>query len=214
MDYKFISLGSVCEVAHCLKECSLRKEGYPFDYITTIDSDKFIQLLEDKFKNLLDDTYLIPCNNDPYPIYNNYYNIEFLHEGVFNKTEKSVYDLNYKNLQDKYKRRIERFLNLNDYTGKVYFIRHSYKYSISDPHRIYKNNDNIIITDDYAIKLYDVLKNIFTKLNFGLIIMNDHDENILIEEKKIHENLIMCKTNINLELDVKSKLYKNYLETL
>ena len=75
MDYKFISLGSVCEVAHCLKECSLRKEGYPFDYITTIDSDKFIQLLEDKFKNLLDDTYLIPCNNDPYPIYNNYYNL-------------------------------------------------------------------------------------------------------------------------------------------
>jgi hypothetical protein len=48
----------------------------------------------------------------------------------------------------------------------LYFLRHAYKYSVTDPHRIFKCEENLEITDDYAIKLYDKLKSYFNKLNF------------------------------------------------
>ena len=206
MEIKYISLGSTCESAHCLKKY-LRNEAYPFDWITTIDSEKFIKIIEDDFKFFLDVNCLLVVNKDPFILINNQYNIEFLHEGMFNK---EFFFVNMKKLQEKYNRRIERFRNLKNFTGKVIFFRHSYKYSVSDPWRIFKCNDNLEISDSYSINLYNSLKKYFDKLNFTLIIINNHNENNIVEEKIIHENLIKIKCNTDLELEVKSELYKKY----
>ena len=126
---------------------------------------------------------------------------------MFNK---EFFFVNMKKLQEKYNRRIERFRNLKNFTGKVIFFRHSYKYSVSDPWRIFKCNDNLEISDSYSINLYNSLKKYFDKLNFTLIIINNHNENNIVEEKIIHENLIKIKCNTDLELEVKSELYKKY----
>lgn len=210
MEPKYISLGSTCEVAHSLKSCGIRKEGYPFDYITTIDCHKFITILDTNFEHFIDDRHLVPAKVDPFPLYNTYYNIEILHEGVFN-TE--GYDRNMTLFKEKYMRRIERFRLLNEYGGKVVFLRHAYKYSVTDPHRIYQCADNIRIDDAYATELYASLKRFFDKLDFTLIILNNH-EGSFIEERRIHDKLIFCLNDPSKELVAKGNAYKEYLDTL
>jgi hypothetical protein len=191
-----------------LKYNELRKSAYPFDWITTIDSSKFLKLIEEDFKYFLDDNYLISTNKDPYPLLNTYYNIEFLHEGVFNN---ELFNDNIQKLKNKYTKKIERFRNLSEYTGNVVFLRHAYKYSVTDPHRIFKCEENLEITDDYAIKLYDKLKSYFNKLNFKLICVNNHDKNEIYEDKKINNNLIIINSNVGLDLNIKADLLKKYL---
>lgn len=95
MDTIYVSLGSTCEISHILKYSQLRKQAFPFDWITTIDSDKFIQLIQDDFKFFLDPKYLVSTNIDPFPLINTYYNIEFLHDGIFNNElfeQKKIYN--------------------------------------------------------------------------------------------------------------------------
>jgi hypothetical protein len=211
MDTKYISLGSVCEVAHILRKGGLRLEGYPFDYITTIDSEGFLEILKDDFKYFMDDTCLLPANKDPYQIFNSYYKLEFLHEGVFNE---ELYETSIQTLKARYQRRIERFRNLKTYTGPVIFVRHAYKFSLDDPHRVYKCGDNINITEDYANRLYEILKIYFNELNFKLLILNNHTEDTIIEEKRIHDRLIIAKSNIALDIETKSDLYKQFFSQL
>jgi hypothetical protein len=204
----FVSLGSTCEISHILKNNQLRKQAFPFDWITTIDSEKFIKLIQEDFKYFLDRKYLISTGKDPFPLLNTYYNIEFLHDGVFNN---ELFDINMQKFQEKYMRRINRF---RDLSGKVVFLRHSYKYSMTDPHRVYKCEDNLNISDDFAIKLYNVIANYFNKLDFTLICVNNHDKNELSEYKKINDNLILIDSNTALDLDIKSDLYKKYLKDI
>jgi uridine kinase len=71
-------------------------------------------------KYFLDDNYLISTNKDPYPLLNTYYNIEFLHEGVFNN---ELFNDNIQKLKNKYTKKIERFRNLSEYTGNVVFFK-------------------------------------------------------------------------------------------
>jgi hypothetical protein len=47
-----------------------------------------------------------------------------------------------------------------------------------------KCEENLEITDDYAIKLYDKLKSYFNKLNFKLICVNNQIKNEIYEDKK------------------------------
>jgi len=217
METKFVSLGSYCEVAHNLSRSGLRLEGYPFDYITTIDSEGLLKMLEEDFEFFLDDKYLTTSPRDPdHPLYNNYYKMEFLHEGDFNIENKEVYDTNLKIFKERYTRKIDRFRNLK-YKEKVIFIRHARYY---EPRREYHDKENEYISDDYAIRLYNTLSSYFKELNFKLIIINKYDDNCdltdktISEEKRINDNLIIAKSNINLDDTQKSDMYKKYLLNL
>ena len=176
-DPLFISLGSWCNVAINLKRNGMRKAAFPFDWIASVDCEKFLEIFTSDFKYFLDDNYLFIKDSH---IFNNYYNLEFPHDQCLPQEMAEL----WATFKDKYMRRIDRFRELEHYKGKVYFIRSSFGYS-NDPERHFKCAENISISDVYAWRLFHTLLDRFPQLDFTLIICD------LVKEAKIlSKNLI------------------------
>lgn len=172
----FISLGSWCNVAINLRDYGLRKAAFPFDWIASVDGEKFLELIKGDFEHFLDEDYLFVKDGH---FFNDYYRIELPHDYCANSEEMEC----WVSLNEKYQRRIKRFQELENYRGKVYFIRSSFGYS-NHPDRYYKSNDTVSISDSYAYRLYDVLRNRFPYLDFTLIICDNNKPN-----KKLTKNI-------------------------
>lgn len=209
MDTLFVSLGSVCEVAHVLREIGLRHASYPFDWITTIDTQGFLSIFREDFAHFLDRYYLKAESKNPHPLLNTYHKMELLHDGRF---DDEAFDVNMADLQTKYQRRIDRFRNLRQHEGKVVFMRHAYKFSTTDHHRVYTCAENVEITDEHAIEIQARLKSYFPHLDFTLLVVNNHDEQEIMLEKQIDTNLIKIRANTDLDIKVKGRAYMRYFE--
>lgn len=207
----FVSLGSVCEVAHALRACNLRKAAFPFDWITTIDSEGFLEILRDNFKYFLDEKCFKVADKGPGQILQTFYRLEFLHEGDFRG---DLYAPTMQKLQTKYQRRIDRFRKLSEYKGKVFFLRTCYLHSMTDHHRYFFCADNLEITDKYSLELYSILKRFFPQLDFSLIIINNDSTGDLKEEKRLNSNLIKIRVNPHQEAAKKWDAYKKYFSFL
>lgn len=207
----FVSLGSTCEVTHVLRGCGIRKAAFPFDWITTIDAENFLEILSRDFDLFLDESYLWVGNRGPGPLIHTYYHLEFLHEGDFRG---DLYLPNMEKFQAKYQRRIERFKKLASHKGKVFFIRSAYLHSMTDPHRYYYCADNLEITDEYAWRLYHILQNRFPNLDFTLIIVNNDNGQGVWEEKRLDDRLIKIRSNSTLETSIKWKSYEKFFNSL
>lgn len=205
----FISLGSFCEPAHMLKFCGLRKRSFPFDWIISFDGEALIEILENGFKDFLNDDYFMPYGPAGHLLHT-YYHLEFLHEGNFNQE----YAATLKKLKEKYHRRIARFKHLKFYRGKVFFVRNANVYSVTDPHRFYKFEDNLEISEEYAMKLYQALKSVFPRLDFELIIINYGDGENIKEQKKLCEHVRIFRANFHWEQSKKIEKYKVFFNQL
>ncbi len=180
----FVSLGSVCETAHMHRECGIRKAAFPFDWIVSFDGEKLIELLEEDFLHFLNPHFLRVAGAS---LLNDYYHLEFLNEGDW---EDAAYKI--EEFTKKCNRRIDRFRQLGNYGGKVFFVRTAYRYSLTDPHRIWKNEENVWISHEYAERLYKTLKNYFPDLDFDLVIINLRD-GTGFEVEKSSDHLLMVK---------------------
>lgn len=139
-----------------------RKAAYPFDWVLTLDSERFLEILEDDFKHYLDPTYYSTHTNGA--IIHTYYHLEFRHE----------HDHEF---YAKYKRRIERFRALADYQGKVVFLRRGYG-GAEEPSFYWPNREALVISSEWAFKLNAILKKKFPSLDYYLGILNyPEDEN-------------------------------------
>ena len=114
-----ISLGSHCEVAWYLRENQKRTAAFPFDWLLTLDHQGFISLLENDFTLFMDQMYLQqhPRGN----VIHTKYNIDFRHDW-----SATNFRDDFANIREKYERRIKRFQQLNEYRGKVYFVRSAF----------------------------------------------------------------------------------------
>ena len=74
-------LGGNCEVAAKLNDNGLRKASYPFDWLLTLNHDKFLELLDNNFQFFLSEAYIFQYLTPPFTLENSYYEIEFRHEG-------------------------------------------------------------------------------------------------------------------------------------
>lgn len=152
----FISLGPVCYIAEYLAEIGYRRASFPFDWLLTLDHNGMIKLLDDDFKYFLDPSYYSIHTNRH--LIHNYYHIEFRHE----------HDNDF---IGKYGRRIDRFRRLNNYPGKVYFMRQSYD-GAEAPANYWPSKDLLNISFEHALELKQVLKKRFPNLAFNLVIVN------------------------------------------
>ena len=175
----FVSLGSYCAPASLARSCGHRKAAFPFDWNISLDGEKLIEILEDRFLNFLNEEYLVPFGWAT--LLNTYYRLEFVHDGYWEEKDVLVY---MPILQAKYKRRIERFKNLQQHRGKVFFFRSAYVHSTEDKNRYYKIEENIEISEEYALRLHKALRAFFPNLNFTLIIINNHEQECVTLEKK------------------------------
>ena len=100
----FVSLGFFCSIAMDLEKMGLRDTSSPFDWVIS-DFEMIIYGLQHKFANFLNYDNLFQLKNDKNVYYDNFYKTYFYHD--FNKY-KSLKE-QYKNVQFKYSRRINRF---------------------------------------------------------------------------------------------------------
>jgi hypothetical protein len=173
-----VSLGSHCEIAIHLNANNLRKAAFPFDWLLTCDYERFLLLLENDFAFFLDKQYLIHHPSHHHVLENCHYEIEFRHDWPFPDLEcnETRYSQQLQEMSAKYNRRINRFRQLRDYPGKVFFIRTAYDLQ-NDPNLYWGTNNMEQITADEAQKLKNVLDCYFPELNFALVIINYLEEN-------------------------------------
>jgi len=161
-----VSLGSHCQSSLILRELGLRRGAMPLDWLLSLDHKGLIQLINDEFSHMFDETYLTQ-----YPegyVINSRYNLDFRHDW-------STLDLlgELPDLASKYERRTKRFFQLPEITKRVVFIR-----TVFDPRLNVLNNMPTytpactIINAQEAQELYDCLRNKFPDLDFVLAIVN------------------------------------------
>jgi hypothetical protein len=176
----FVGLGSWCNVALALRDSGLRKVAFPFDWIASVDCEKFLEIFINDFEFFLDDEYLFVKNGY---FWNSYYRLEFPHDYIQDAEDREIWAA----FKEKYQRRIRRFQELENYRGKVYFIRSAFGYS-DHPDRFYRCPENVSISDKYARRLYNVLRKRFPYLDFDLIIIDFNQPN-----KKLDDNIYRFK---------------------
>lgn len=133
---EFIPLGSSCSVAYQLQQLNVRQCAYPFDWLRVELLDNITNVLKNNFDEFVTSCQETSVSNnfpistdDQFPnsndktqnsiIMKNKYEMKFYHD--FNdKTS-------LKEVDEKYKRRIERFYKIIKETNKVCFIRDELK---------------------------------------------------------------------------------------
>jgi hypothetical protein len=203
----FVSLGSTCEVTHQLRFLGLRTAAFPLDWALSLNNSQIIRLLEEDFLHFNDEEYLSSYTT---VLLNTCYCLLFPHEGNW---EAPFYSETLETFKDKSQRRIDRFKNLRSYPGKVFFIRAACP-NAENPKAVYTDKENLYITNDYSVLLYQTLKNKFPELDFILIIMNFSDEDEVFI-KKISNDITEMHYNPYFDLNPKLNLAKRtFIELL
>ena len=192
----FISLGSSCVPAGILRVSGLRSVAFPLDWLLSLDNQGLIKAIQDGFENLINDDFLIPDNflipkDWGASLIHVGYHFEFVHEGDFFGAES---EKNMQRLIEKYQRRIERFRKLDEYSGTIVFVRSCYSSGLTDPHRYFKCEEIIDISDEDSLNLYWALKNRFPNTKIKLVILNEGDPlDKVVVEKVLNDDLIKIR---------------------
>jgi hypothetical protein len=168
----FVGLGSGCDTGLTLRDCGFRKAAFPFDWIVNGDHQKLLLLLEEDFKFFTDPARFEKLSSQgiedhPNSLRNRYYDITFYHEGsvLYDWSDEEKYREQLQRLQVKYERRIQRFRQLRDYPGRVFFIRN---FTTSQPDRLSQHTQ-------MARELREALECYFPSLDFVLVIVTYQD---------------------------------------
>lgn len=188
-----ISLGGTCSIAYQLQKFKKRLVAYPFDWIrterlsdiTTCIQNNFADFLTLKEKYKLDKFPVFDTEAEMFPeetesndkiysrIMSNTYKMEFYHD--FGP------DTDCKSVEEKYKRRIERFMNIIKISKQITFIRdetHPQKIDakqIDDFLKVIKSVNSIL-----EIKLLIVIHNPKNKKLAILNYKNDENNEVVI----------------------------------
>lgn len=121
---RYISLGSVCQLANSLALMGLKKETMPFDFVASRDFSKVTNAILTDFSGYTHRQHFEihdyqPINPGMEQVVQNYiYDVSFPHDLIAAEQLKD-----FDNFKSKYDRRIKRFMEL---TGPVLFIRYQY----------------------------------------------------------------------------------------
>jgi hypothetical protein len=206
----FVSLGSSCTVALQLRHWGLRKAAFPFDWLLTVDGDRFVELIERNFQDFLNETYLIkhPHHRAKNFLVHSYYHIEFRHDWSHGFWNPDKYPKALEQLKSKYTRRIERFRALNDFPGKVFFIRIACAGAFA-PKTYWPNAKALKIDHASALALQSALKKRFPQLDFTLVIINHNGDE---EEMEIVDDIFFF--NLSKSDATAANRFRKIFETL
>lgn len=169
--FKFISLGGTCHTAIALNEINLRVESHPFDWIISTNHDIFLKVLKNEFQYFTDPEYFEKKEGVPYA-FNLYYGLHFPHDFSSNGVSVEEIQKQWDIFKSKYDRRIERFIKLRNYGGKVFFFRTIF----SNMHENQEFKENT----KRAKELRLALEKFFPSLDFTLVILSYNDLDIPI----------------------------------
>lgn len=169
----FVSLGAWCHTATALKQMGLRDAAYPFDWLASPSHDSLIELLNDDFQFFTDEEHFTQTTGYEHSfntLKHTRYNLLFHHDtpARYEKDDLESYQNHLATIKARYQRRIQRFRELRNYTGKVFFIRNPTWKEGADGQR----------NADYAKELKEALDRYFPSLDFTLVIVNSTYESV------------------------------------
>lgn len=194
----YINLGQDCQAAVRLREFNLRKSAFPFDWLRSYNFKGICKCINEKFAFFLDPHHL-QYKNEMIGTWNNSriinirYNVEFVHDfpTIINSNHvaqenenEGIIVTNYLDylpqVQDKYSKRIARFLSVLNGTASVIFFRTH-------------------ITPEEAFHFTEIMKKLYPQLNYTLVIVHNnkklfyewkipHVKNFYASEKDISNN--------------------------
>lgn len=180
-----LSIGEDCACAMYLRDFKLRKQSYPFDWLTKADFNTRIELILNNFNDFLnknDLKYLkkpegITDNNC------NYYENVKTDFYFYHDFKKDIpFDKMYNAVNLKYTRRINRFYKKITSNKNILFVWWS-----RDKH----------LDNNYLREIYKKLSDKFEKQNINLLIFeNDEKLNDKIETQTLNPNIIKKISNI------------------
>lgn len=168
--YIFVSLGCNCWPAQALRMHGFRDIAFPFDWLITKDNDGLVKCLDENFEHFLDAASFQKYGK--IDVDNINYNFRFTHDWPHKNEhwtqQKYLEQLNF--IKNKYTRRITRFFDINNFPGKVFFIR---SFELRSDYKAEPgwNTHNVK-------KLHDALKRLFPLVDFTLVIISVTDPQI------------------------------------
>jgi len=164
--------------ANRLRDLNLRQAAFPFDWMLSVDDSGLVELIDRNFQDFINDEYLIRSSITG-DLMHSLYHIEFLYDHEAGKAfSEDEFQHELAKMREKYTRRIARLQQIENFEGKVFFIRFLL------PSRLYKKNYPDSFWFDYsheknekdvAIELRDALKRRYPHLNFELILVSKTD---------------------------------------
>lgn len=175
-DPLFVSLGGSCHTALALRGIGLRKAAFPFDWLISTNHQNFIDVINDDFRRLTDETCFVQHQGVPCCT-NLYYNIAFPHDfNIKDATAEKILE-QWVVFKEKYDRRVDRFRRLKKYPGKVVFVRAFWSQPIEGKNGEFSENTK------RAREIRDTLSNYFPSLDFILAVISYDDLDIPEMEK-------------------------------
>ena len=182
----YIPIGSNCYTSHYLRKHNMRHIAYPFDW-NCASLEMVYNVLSNNFKDFLNDIFigtkinrlyfgdeddnLIVSNETIFPIICKKYNILFPHD--FNKID-TVYINKVKN---KYKRRIDKFINLITSDKSIYLIYSNKHFSLNEWQKsvYYEYDPKILEKYTYNNELYlnNIKEHFKNNKNINIISLNE-----------------------------------------
>ena len=167
-NFECISLGEVCSTAAAFQAFNLRNAAYPFDWVIS-HFPALCWTISDDFKDYLNPVYF-KVRGDNHGVINKY-EVVFVHD--FPTVDYTGNNIQKEDLitesvlspdwiqalpliQDKYKRRINRFIEKCNSKSKVYLVRH------------------LEITRDEAIGLRSLIESKYPNLDFVLVVVGNN----------------------------------------
>ncbi|ARF10086.1 putative papain-like cysteine peptidase [Indivirus ILV1] len=208
----YIPLGSACSIAYQLQKLGLRKCAFPFDWlridrlcdITEAIKNEFCNFLKldeveisEKF-SIIDDDFIE--NNKKSKIMKNKYGMKFYHDFDANVND-------YKDVYEKYNRRIVRFIEIVKSPTEICFVRDE----------IYMNKINV----DQVEKFIEYIKQFNKNIKLIIIIHNPKNKKSDIFEYKNKNVIIINDINPfgdwkrpNVEWNLIFSIYKNKMDSI
>jgi len=183
-DIIYIPIGNQCEPAHYLRSKGLRKCAFPFDWCT-IPLANVIELIDNDFNkyDLIKDNLIIgnlqldnmifndlgrPRKRSTYQVYYKKYNIFFPHDYT------ALTDEKFNELNQKYKRRIDRLLQILAGDNPICFVYHKYyTYNINNNYKHNIGYNPLDITEDdnkkYIKNFKDMINVKYPELVYAIV---------------------------------------------
>ena len=187
----FISIGSQCEVSTQISQNAKRDASFVFDWILSVDIEGIIQVLNNRLDLFFDERYFKIHPYHSNVLIHQLYNFEYRHDWnqSFNFwNDFYSFRITYENSKITYERRIDRFKRLNQYKGKVFFVRSAFDINTEPQIVNMFSREYFEITSLQAIRLRNALADMFPLLNFELVIINFEEQ--LLNKIKINETSI------------------------
>jgi len=156
-----IPLGSTCSIAYQLRSLGLRNYAYPFDWVRINNLSLVTKLIETNFEDFLDQNeFKLNKISKEFDVNGNM--LSYIYENKFCKFyhdfEADITEDTFNDFSKKYKRRIDRLINIIKTSEKLLFVR-------EEIGNLSQNKIN---------KFMNVIRKINPNLNFSLkIIVNN-----------------------------------------